>query len=97
MGKSSEQDKPPVGSGLFAAALIYVGVGELARAVRTGQITWVQRSGPNMLITNADHPVAFDFMLILAIGSALFGLLILCVICYQAMKRWRSKSLQRML
>jgi hypothetical protein len=97
MGQSSKQDKPPVGGGLFAAALIYVGVGELARVVRTGQITWVQRSGPNVLITHVDHPAAFDFMLILAIGSTLFGLLILCVICYQAMKRWRSKSLQCML
>jgi hypothetical protein len=91
MDSPQKQRKPPIGGGLFAAALIYVGLGELARAVRTGQITWVNRTKPNVLITHAEHPAAFDFMVTLAIGSTLFGLLILCVICYQAFKRWRSK------
>src|SRR5438552_11778596 len=88
--QSSKQRRPPVGGGLFAAALMYVGIGELARVARTGQITWVSRTQPNMLITHAEHPAAFDFTVILAIGSTLLGLLMLCMICCQAFKSWRS-------
>ena len=90
MGQSSKQGKLPIGGGLFGGALIYIGLGELARVARTGTITWINRTKPNVLITHAEYPIAFDFMLTIAIGSTLFGLLIIYMIVCRTIRRWRS-------
>jgi|SRR3954452_8360088 hypothetical protein len=92
-GQSAKDHKPPVGGGLLAAALMYVGIGELARAARTGQITWVNRTKPNVLITHAEHPAAFDFMVALAIGSTLLGeFQHLRFVPVAEIPRWKAKN-----